>query len=50
MLQNNIQLRQSIKDSTILVAPHHGRDGEYCEEFVSAVNPRLTVFSDGTKK
>ena len=50
MLQNNIQLRQSIKDSTILVAPHHGRDGEYCEEFVSAVNPRLTIFSDGTKK
>ena len=50
MLQNNIQLRQSIKDSTILVAPHHGRDGEYCEEFVSAANPRLTVFSDGTKK
>ena len=50
MLQNNIQLRQSITDSTILVAPHHGRDGEYCEEFVSAVNPCLTVFSDGTKK
>lgn len=49
MLQNNIQLRQSITDSTILVAPHHGRDGEYCEEFVSAVNPCLTVFSDGTK-
>ena len=41
---------QSVKDATVLIAPHHGRDNEYCEEFVDVVNPRLTVFSDGTKK
>lgn len=50
MLWSNNQFRQSIKDSTLLVAPHHGRDGEFCDEFVSVVNPMLTIFSDGTKK
>lgn len=50
MLQSDNQFCQSIKNSTILIAPHHGRDGEFCEEFVSQVNPSLTVFSDGTKK
>lgn len=50
MLQQNTQFQESIKNADILVAPHHGRDGEFCEEFVSTVNPRVTVFSDGTKK
>lgn len=38
--------RQSIDDATVLLAPHHGRDSDFCESFVKAVNPRLTVFSD----
>lgn len=38
--------RQSIGDATVLLAPHHGRDSDFCESFVKAVNPRLTVFSD----
>lgn len=38
--------RQSIQDATVLLAPHHGRDSDFCENFVKAVNPRLTVFSD----
>lgn len=38
--------RQSIGDATVLLAPHHGRDSDFCESFVNAVNPRLTVFSD----
>ena len=50
MLRTDTRLYQCIADATVLVAPHHGRDGEFCEEFVSVVNPRLTVFSDGTKK
>jgi len=38
--------RQSIGDATVLLAPHHGRDSDFCENFVRTVNPRLTVFSD----
>tara|TARA_R110002049_G_scaffold195855_1_gene364990 strand:- start:56 stop:931 length:876 start_codon:yes stop_codon:yes gene_type:complete len=38
---------ESIKDADILLAPHHGRKSGYNEEFVNAVNPRLTVVSDG---
>lgn len=40
------RFRQSINDATVLLAPHHGRDSDFCENFVKAVNPRLTVFSD----
>jgi competence protein ComEC len=36
----------AIADATILLAPHHGRDSDFCKEFVGRVNPRLTVFSD----
>lgn len=38
--------KQAVADATVLLAPHHGRDGEYCADFVSVVNPLLTVFSD----
>jgi len=38
--------QQAIADATVLLAPHHGRDSDYCEEFVKAVSPLVTVFSD----
>ena len=38
--------RQAISNATLLLAPHHGRDSDFCESFVKTVNPRLTVFSD----
>jgi competence protein ComEC len=38
--------RSTVSNATVLLAPHHGRDGDFCAEFVNAVNPRLTVFSD----
>ena len=38
--------RRTITDATVLLAPHHGRDNEFCSDFVSVVNPRVTVFSD----
>lgn len=55
MLENNIKdenerFNNAIKNATVLLAPHHGRDGEFCEEFVNVVNPLLTVFSDDTIK
>ncbi len=39
--------KATIKDADILLAPHHGRETGYNNDFVSHVNPRLTVVSDG---
>ena len=38
--------RAHIKNATVLLAPHHGREGEFSKEFFDVVNPRLTVISD----
>lgn len=37
---------EAISDADILLAPHHGRESGYNDEFINAVNPRLTVVSD----
>ncbi len=40
--------RQAIKDTDILVAPHHGRESGYSGDlFTFAGKPRLTIISDG---
>lgn len=39
--------KTAIADADILLAPHHGRESGYHEEFVGLVNPRLTIVSDG---
>lgn len=39
-------IRDIIKDATVLLAPHHGRTKEFCQEFFDRVNPWLTVVSD----
>lgn len=36
----------AITDADILLAPHHGRESGFNEDFVNAVNPRLTIVSD----
>ena len=36
----------AITNADVLLAPHHGRDSDFCKEFVEIVNPRLTGFSD----
>lgn len=38
--------RNTVSNATVLLAPHHGRDSDFCTDFVNAVNPLLTVFSD----
>jgi beta-lactamase superfamily II metal-dependent hydrolase len=38
---------EAIKNADILLAPHHGRESGYNEEFMKLVNPRLTIVSDG---
>ena len=36
----------AVANADVLLAPHHGRSGEYCGDFVRKVNPRITVISD----
>ena len=43
---NKDNIRQKIAYSTVLLAPHHGRTGEFCEDFFRCINPFLTVVSD----
>lgn len=43
----NEEFKKAIKDSDILLAPHHGRDSGFNLDFINLVNPRLTVVSDG---
>ncbi|MDQ0286290.1 competence protein ComEC [Desulfofundulus luciae] len=37
----------AIKDTDILVAPHHGRDSGFSSALFEYINPRLTIISDG---
>ncbi len=47
MMDNNYYgIRHLAADAAILLAPHHGRTGEYCQDFFELVNPVLTVISD----
>jgi len=39
--------KTAVQDADILLAPHHGRESGYNNDFVTLVNPRLTVVSDG---
>jgi beta-lactamase superfamily II metal-dependent hydrolase len=48
LLMKQDDFKTTIKDADILLAPHHGRESAYHDEFVTHVNPRLTVISDGS--
>lgn len=39
-------IKTLIANATVLLAPHHGRTGEFCKKFFDCVNPILTVISD----
>lgn len=41
--------REAVKNAWIFVAPHHGRDNAYSDEFVDLVKPLITIVSDTTK-
>ena len=41
---NNFVAR--IYNANVLLAPHHGRSGEFCKEFFDIVNPQIRVISD----
>ena len=46
-LMRRESFKSAVKDADILLAPHHGRESGYNNDFLSLVNPRLTVVSDG---
>jgi len=46
MLKKTEGFKDAVKNATVLLAPHHGRDSDFCQEFVEAVNPQVTVISD----
>lgn len=39
--------KKAVQDADVLLAPHHGRESGYVKEFVSLVNPKVTIVSDG---
>lgn len=43
---NYEEIRSKVENATCLLAPHHGRTGEYSEKFFNCVNPYLTLVSD----
>ena len=46
LLQRN-DFISAIKNTDILVAPHHGRDSGFCNELFDYISPILTIISDG---
>ena len=46
MNTNQDNIKQNVANATVLLAPHHGRTGEFCEDFFKCINPILTVVSD----
>lgn len=41
--------KDAVSKADVLVAPHHGRESAYHSDFVSWVNPRITIISDTNK-
>lgn len=48
-LMRQTDFKDAVRWADVLVAPHHGRESAYHPEFVSFVNPRITIISDTTK-
>lgn len=48
-LMLNSDFKNVIKDSWVLVAPHHGRESGFYKEFIELVNPYITIVSDASQ-
>lgn len=49
ILMSQDDFQNAVKKADVLVAPHHGRESAYHSDFVSLVNPRVTIISDTNK-
>jgi competence protein ComEC len=39
--------KKVIKNADILLAPHHGRESGFNNDFINLVKPKITIVSDG---
>lgn len=46
ILMKRTDFKEAVKDAWVLVAPHHGRESGYYEEFVDLVKADITIISD----
>ena len=49
ILMNRDTFKEAVRNADILVAPHHGRESGYHDDFVSLVSPYVTIISDSSK-
>ncbi|CCX61641.1 metallo-beta-lactamase domain protein [Bacteroides sp. CAG:598] len=49
ILMRRSDFKDAVSKADVLVAPHHGRESAYHSDFVSWVNPRITIISDTNK-
>lgn len=47
-LMTRNDFKNAVRNADILLAPHHGRESAYHNDFVTLVNPSVTVVSDGS--
>jgi beta-lactamase superfamily II metal-dependent hydrolase len=45
-LMRDFSFREAVSSAWVLIAPHHGRESGYYDDFVTLVNPYLTIISD----
>ncbi len=46
-LLGNVDFRNAIGGTDVLLAPHHGRDSGFCNDLFSYFTPRIVAISDG---
>lgn len=49
ILMERSSFKSAVQNADVLVAPHHGRESAYHSDFVSLVNPRISIVSDTSK-
>lgn len=49
VLMQRASFKEAVANAYVLVAPHHGRESGFHEDFVNMVNPYITIISDTTK-
>lgn len=49
VLMGDDKFKAAIHNAWILIAPHHGRENAYSEDFISMVKPLITIVSDTAK-
>jgi competence protein ComEC len=45
-LMKNLAFTMAVQDTTILIAPHHGREAGFSAELLDLMKPQLVVISD----